>query len=514
MASVRSAAAEIQQKLFLTKAYRRNAVVEVLETLPIHLLDVVFSCRPRDAGNVAQLLGALTPELQAIAVKCCCRSDVLEICCPTMTSFNKRPGTALGASLVHLSSLTVLDLQGHASLNEPYSAEGTTPVTGCRLGLVGLATHLSCLTNLARFTLTNMHIDGIAAKALSSGLLVVRTLRQLQLISCTLPEDYHPNGIALICERSVGYLNTLTDCHFNNNNLRDLGTELLCAALQQLTSLVTLNLPDNAIGVRGTAALAAALVHLAHLQILNLENNNIGEGNLAEFGRSIGQLGTLKGLGLNNNRISSSHIASLTASITCMTSLRWLRMSNATLGLAGASSLATHMTAVNWLEHIELKCCQIGTAGAEHLGPLFMGMPRLEWVELSENSIGDAGCVALAPALSHCKNMVELKLGYNEIGDAGAAALAVPVGSMCRLEELDLDGNLISSTGALEIARMLPGACVVSVLGTVLSRANALPAEKHSQYGVQQSAAYRIENASPNAIQVCAEASRPCSKAA
>lgn len=58
-----SAAAGLQQKLFLTKANRRNAVVDVLVTLPLPTLNLIFSIPIRE-GNAAQLLGALPPHLQ------------------------------------------------------------------------------------------------------------------------------------------------------------------------------------------------------------------------------------------------------------------------------------------------------------------------------------------------------------------------------------------------------------------------------------------------------------------
>jgi Ran GTPase-activating protein (RanGAP) involved in mRNA processing and transport len=459
-ASAARAAAELQAKLFLTKACRRNVVVEILKRVPIHLTRMVFSSDFSSHGNIAQLLGALPSSLQPLAVECCCRGPVLALAIPHMASFNKRPGTALGECFVHLPGLLALDLQGYPTVHEPYDPK-TPPVPGCRLGITGIAAHLTALAALERLSITNVHIDSLAGRALAAGLALVTTLRQLQLISCSVPEGQPSQIMAALISYAFPYLTRLTDCHLASSYLHRPGSEALGHSLMQLTDLVVLDVADHAIDAGGAAGLAWGITALQKLQLLSLRNNRIGNGNLSTLAASLGSLTALLGLNLNDCSLGLLDLHSLAQSLTRMRRLRWLRCSGAAAGAAGADVLRVALATVTTLEHLELQGCQLGAAGAAPLALLIPALPRLAWFDISGNAIGDGGCMALAPALAQCSSMTELMLADNHVGDSGAAALSLWAGCMPSLLELVLHGNHISEAARASLARMVSSSCTV-----------------------------------------------------
>ena len=373
-----------------------------------------------------------------------------------MASFNKRPGSALGACLVHLQSLIALEIVGRDGADTCSHA----PITGCRLGLVGLAEHLHQLPHLKRFLLADMHLDGLAAKALGAGLAAAPALCQLQLRSCTVPEDFHPTGVAALCGGALASMRKLTDCHLHNNNLRNLGTQLLAASLRHLSALVVLSLPDNAVGAEGAAALAAACPSLGRLQLLNLERNALGDGPLSAFTAGLAALTALRGLNLSDCQLTAAHVPALARPLCQLSTLRWLRLSGTPLHADGAARLAACLLPVTWLEFLALQRCNLGAAGAYALQPLLARQRALQVLDVSGNALGNGGCAAFSVAGS----LHELRLAANGLDDGGVPALVSCAAAWPAMQLLLLDGNGCSAGAQLALEAALPAPCTVSIL--------------------------------------------------
>ena len=442
----------------LSRAARREAVVQELQSAPVPLLQLIFSAQGC-ASNFAQLLAALPANLMAIAIQSCAQSDVMAIAIPDAAALNKRAGAALGECLKQLQHLRALEFA--SSAYSQHQMDFTTPPTlGCKLGFAGLAPHLSCLTALVRFSIVHVHIDVVAAKALAAGLASLRHLRQLQLIACTTADCQAP--VAHMLQHAVTCLPDLTDFHLRHSALGAHGSAALGVALQNLNHLVAVDLHDCDLNGNACSHLLHGLRQQSHLRLLDMcGNTQLAVHHLADLGAAVGACTGLIGLNLSAIGATCKDFGSFAAHLAQLTRVRWLRLSHAALRSHGASLLCQHARVLKGIQHLELQSCEFGAAGFAALAPLLPCLPQLVWLDLSHNDCGDEGCAALASVLPMCAGMTELLLNDNAIGDAGVAMLGIVAGLLVSMHELVLDGNAMSVVAVGALARLLPTVCAV-----------------------------------------------------
>jgi len=166
-----------------------------------------------------------------------------------------------------------------------------------------------------------------------------------------------------------------------------------CAAAGSLSSVVLLNLRDNAIGSQGVAALASALLSskaLAKLRSLNLGSNLIGDQGVAALASAMarGAMPSLTQLFLCDVGMGDAGVCALASAVS----------SRALLGLQDLSLAENHFGDLGALElmHALSGGLTSGDAAGCQRGPV----PVLRELDVSGMRVGPAGTAAVAHTLS------------------------------------------------------------------------------------------------------------------
>ncbi|QRV83124.1 Ran GTPase-activating protein [Ceratobasidium sp. AG-Ba] len=232
-------------------------------------------------------------------------------------------------------------------------------------------------------------------------------------------EEIHFGGNTLgieACEALAEVLkgvNTLKIADFHDIFTGRLITEIpqalsaLCDALKDKTSLIELNLSDNAFGGRVAKPMVPFLTENKHFQVFKLNNNGLGiEG---------GQI--IAGALLANAQSSDVH----------PTRLRTV--------ICGRNRLENG-SAPDWAK-----------AFAAHGG--------LTEVRMPQNGIRMEGIQEIAQGLSKCSSLQVLDLQDNTMTESGSRAVAVALGSWSNLRSLNLSDCLLSPKGGIALATAL-----------------------------------------------------------
>eukprot|EP00908_Phaeocystis_cordata_P026680 Transcript_9168.p1 GENE.Transcript_9168~~Transcript_9168.p1 ORF type:complete len:468 (+),score=65.48 Transcript_9168:42-1406(+) len=200
------------------------------------------------------------------------------------------------------------------------------------------------------------------------------------------------------CFRKAGcYANQEGTRNFawSNRALNDSDMRVLadCAAAGSLSSVVLLNLRENAIGSQGVAALASALLSskaLAKLRSLNLGSNLIGDQGVAALASAMarGAMPSLTQLFLCEVGMGDAGVCALASAVS----------SRALVGLQDLSLAENHFGDLGALElmHAISGALTSGDAAGCQRGPV----PVLRELDVSGMRVGPAGTAAVAHTLS------------------------------------------------------------------------------------------------------------------
>ena len=201
----------------------------------------------------------------------------------------------------------------------------------------------------------------------------------------------------------------------------------ICDALKDKTSLVELNLSDNAFGSRSVDPIVPFLTHNRSFQIFKLNNNGLGpEGGtvianaLAESARlskKEGKPPQLRTLICGRNRLQDGSSAAWSEAFAAHGSLVEVRMPQNGIRMDGIANLAR---------------------GLAHC-------PHLEYLDLQDNTFGETGSVAMADALPVWPKLTFLNFSdcvlSNEGEGISAVIESIASGSNPKLHTLQLQNN-------------------------------------------------------------------------
>ena len=201
----------------------------------------------------------------------------------------------------------------------------------------------------------------------------------------------------------------------------------ICDALKDKTSLVELNLSDNAFGSRSVDPIVPFLTHNRSFQIFKLNNNGLGpEGGVviadalaesARLSKEEGKPSQLRTLICGRNRLQDGSSAAWAAAFTAHGSLVEVRMPQNGIRMDGIASLAR---------------------GLAHC-------PRLEYLDFQDNTFGEVGSIAMAKALPAWTELAFLNFSdcvlSNEGEGVSAVIEAIASGSNPKLQTLQLQNN-------------------------------------------------------------------------
>ncbi|XP_051742909.1 NLR family CARD domain-containing protein 3-like isoform X27 [Ctenopharyngodon idella] len=257
---------------------------------------------------------------------------------------------------------------------------------------------------------------------------VIKTSRRALLNDCNLT-DKSCSALAAV----LGSDTNLKELNMNNNNLQDLGVNMLCTGLKNLNcKLEILRLSNCSVTEEGYKALASALrSNPSHLTELDLTGNDPGQSGVKELSDLLQD---------PNCQLKTLRFLSAAADEACQYVKR----------VVGKNPLL--------LRELNLTRHELGDTRVNQIAALLQDKHcQLNTLTLSECSITEKQCVILTSALkSNPSHLRELNLNVNIIENTGVKHLCdVLKDSHCELERLRLSNCSVTEEGYKALASAL-----------------------------------------------------------
>ena len=236
----------------------------------------------------------------------------------------------------------------------------------------------------------------------------------------------------------------------HNNNLKSSAIAII-QSLSTISTLKFLNINNNQITEEAGEALASVILHNMELEELHLSGNNLGEGMLI-VAKALQQISSLKSLDLGYNNISKEVSDELALAIKANEQLKKIGLYSTNLKSSSVVILQS-LSNISTLKYLNINNNQITEEAGEALASVIMCNTGLQELYLRNNNLGK-GMLKVAKALQHITSLKLLNLGDNCISNEVSKELAVALKSSQNLEKLWLyDCNLKLS--AIDILQSL-----------------------------------------------------------
>lgn len=231
----------------------------------------------------------------------------------------------------------------------------------------------------------------------------------------------------------------------------------LCDALSDHTSLVELDLSDNAFGGRCADALVPFLQSNTHFQIFKLNNNGLGPWGGSVIAKALlnngakcekeGKESSLRVIVCGRNRLENGSAPDWAAAFGKHRNLKEVKMPQNGIRMEGIQALAEGLSNCKELEHLDLQDNTATKTGTRAIVKHLDSWPNLKHLNLSDCLLGSAGGIALTTSLSLGSNpkLESLKLQYGEMDKRAVELLSVAISQHLKeLTVLELNGNRFS----------------------------------------------------------------------
>ncbi|WVF69181.1 hypothetical protein IAT40_003956 [Kwoniella sp. CBS 6097] len=228
----------------------------------------------------------------------------------------------------------------------------------------------------------------------------------------------------------------------------------LCDALSTSTSLVELDLSDNAFGGRCADAMVPFLENNTSIQIFKLNNNGMGPAGGSVVAQALlrngekyeneGKESNLRVLVCGRNRLENGSSADWAKAFAKHKNLREIRMIQNGIRMEGITNLARGLSNCPKLESIDFQDNTATKIGTRAIVKYLPSWPELKHLNLSDCLIGSKGGIALANSLSKGSNpkLETLQLQYGEMDKTSIEILSVAITQHLKeLTTLELNGN-------------------------------------------------------------------------
>jgi Ran GTPase-activating protein 1 len=228
----------------------------------------------------------------------------------------------------------------------------------------------------------------------------------------------------------------------------------ICDALQSHTSLVELDLSDNAFGGRCADAMVPFLENNRHLQVFKLNNNGLGiwGGTVvakallenAKKSKAAGEESNLKTVVCGRNRLENGSAPYFAEAFAAHGNLVEVRLPQNGIRMEGIHALAQGLSKCSKLESLDLQDNTCTESGTRSISASLPSWPELRTLNLSDCLLSPKGGVSLATALEKGANpkIETLKLQYGEMDARAIHILAKAIQEhLSSLTTLELNGN-------------------------------------------------------------------------
>lgn len=229
----------------------------------------------------------------------------------------------------------------------------------------------------------------------------------------------------------------------------------ICDALKDKTSLLELDLSDNAFGSRSVDPIVPLLTHNRSFQIFKLNNNGLGpEGGtvianaLAESARlskEEGKPSQLRTLICGRNRLQDGSSEAWAKAFAAHGSLVEVRMPQNGIRMDGIANLAAGLEKCPNLEYLDLQDNTFGEVGSTAMADALAAWTKLTFLNFSDcvlSSEGE-GVSAVVKTIANGSNpkLATLQLQNNDMESESFALLAEGISKLPDLKTLELQWN-------------------------------------------------------------------------
>ncbi|KAJ7758149.1 hypothetical protein DFH07DRAFT_818916 [Mycena maculata] len=232
----------------------------------------------------------------------------------------------------------------------------------------------------------------------------------------------------------------------------------ICDALKDKTSLIELNLSDNAFGGRSVEPMVPFLTHNRTFQVLKLNNNGLGPAGgvvlatalleSAKLSKAEGKKSSLRTVICGRNRLEDGSAPKWAEAFAAHGTLQELRMPQNGIRMDGITALARGLSQCPDLRHIDLQdntfTADGEVSGVEAWTEALKSWPELTTLNLSDcvlSGDGEVPLIITALAAGSNAKLHTLQLQNNNLETDSFLALASGVPKMSSLMLLELQWN-------------------------------------------------------------------------
>ncbi|EJF63240.1 RNI-like protein [Dichomitus squalens] len=248
-----------------------------------------------------------------------------------------------------------------------------------------------------------------------------------------------PLALSAICDALIGK-STLVEIDLSDNAFGGRSVDPLVPFLSTARSLRVLKLNNNGLGPAGGAVIAEALTRLAgslekgtksNLRTIICGRNRLEDGSASAWAAALEAHGTLEEVRMPQNGIRMAGISSLVKGLAKNTDLLHLDLQDNTFAEEGGRAFADELGRGSWplLKVLNLSDCVIGEEGevSPVVEALAQGLhTKLENLQLQNDNLEAAEFALLAGVVSKLPALKRLEAQWNEVeeDDESVAALA------------------------------------------------------------------------------------------
>ncbi|KAB5588186.1 Ran GTPase-activating protein [Ceratobasidium theobromae] len=256
-------------------------------------------------------------------------------------------------------------------------------------------------------------------------------------------------------------VNTLKIADFHDIFTRRLISEIpqalsaICDALKDKTTLVELNLSDNAFGGRSAEPMVPFLTHNKHFQVFKLNNNGLGiDGGKIIAGALLANARAAKTEGIHptrlrtvicgRNRLENGSASAWAEAFAAHGGLTEVRMPQNGIRMEGIAEISKGLSKCPSLQILDLQDNTCTESGSRAVAEALKAWPDLRTLNLSDCLLSPKGGIALATALreGRCRKLETLKVQYGEWDHRAINILAEAIqDKLPDLKTLELNGN-------------------------------------------------------------------------
>ncbi|XP_048585714.1 leucine-rich repeat-containing protein 74B isoform X3 [Nematostella vectensis] len=237
------------------------------------------------------------------------------------------------------------------------------------------------------------------------------------------------------------------------------GAKAMAIALVLNTSIVSLNLHDNALGGDGGVYIADMLKENCYISELDLSCNKLGSSGCQALSDMLQYNVSLLKLNLSNNNLSDKDTVALLETFKGNEKLLWLDLSHNRFSENAGENLGISITSNDSLEYLSLSWNYLRRKGAVEVANGLRANCTLKTLDLSFNGFADDGAAAMGEAIRANNTLMELDISNNRITSQGALCIAKGLEGNNTLEVLKIGSNPIGSEGLVSILKAILSYC-------------------------------------------------------